>query len=209
MELHSHVCLSVCGTVGIWKSTGCSGWGAVVMGAGVANYSKGISQTLGNQTPNPLCVTTHTHICLWRFSVTTHTRKHTPYVPPHPFHTEHRNSALHHSGHYQSCPPAFTRTKILTSTVTRRQNTTSDGDAVSGGGELPGHMLGFFLLSETWGERERIMREEFQHLHHPHIVQHSSSSCQWLCTHTSHFLPCHGLWHSNSGLNGLRHHHWA
>lgn len=31
------------------------------MGAGVANYSKGISQTLGNQTPNPLCVTTHTH----------------------------------------------------------------------------------------------------------------------------------------------------
>lgn len=63
MELHSHVCLSVCGTAGIWKSTGCSGWGAVVMGAGVANYSKGISQTLGNQTPNPLCVTTRTHVC--------------------------------------------------------------------------------------------------------------------------------------------------
>lgn len=112
-------------------------------------------------------------------------------------------------GIIRSCPPAFTHTKILTSTVTRHQNTTSDGDAVSGGGELPGHMLGFFLPSETWGERERIMREEFQRLHHPHIVQHSSSSCQLLCTHTSHFLPCHGLWHSNSRLNGLRHHHWA
>lgn len=96
MELHSHVCLSVCGTVRIWKSTGCSGWGAVVMGAGVANYSKGISQTLGNQTPNPLCVTTHTHTC-----------KHTPYALPHPFHTEHRNSALHHSGHYQVLSACF------------------------------------------------------------------------------------------------------
>lgn len=210
MELHSHVCLSVCGTVGVWKSTGCSGWGAVVMGAGVANYSKGISQTLGNQTPNPLCVTTHTHTCLWRFSVTTHTHANTHHMyrlTPFTLSTE----TVHYitQGIIRSCPPAFTRTKILTSTVTRHQNTTSDGDAVSSGGELPGHMLGFFLLSETWGERERIMREEFQRLHHPHIVQHSSSSCQLLCTHTSHFLPCHGLWHSNSRLNGLRHHHWA
>lgn len=58
-------------------------------------------------------------------------------------------------GIIRSCPPAFTRTKILTSTVTRHQNTTSDGDAVSGGGELPGHMLGFFFCFLKHEVRER------------------------------------------------------
>lgn len=79
------------------------------MGAGVANYNKGISQTLGNQTPNPLCVTTHTHthMSVKVLSNHTHTCKHTPHVPPHPFHTEHRNSALHHSGHYQVLSACF------------------------------------------------------------------------------------------------------
>lgn len=47
------------------------------MGASVANYSKGISQTLGNQTPNPLCVTTHTHMSVKVLSNHTHMQTHT------------------------------------------------------------------------------------------------------------------------------------
>lgn len=104
-------------------------------------------------------------------------------------------------GIIRSSLSAFTHTKILASTVTHQQNTKGDIDAAAGGRQLPENKLSlFFYICIRRGRREGGHWRRNLHIHSLPPRRHSFSSCQLLClcTHTSHFVPFHALWHKKS-----------